>query len=239
MRWMSPHDLVMWNFRKNVFAGRSSHVDHHGLIPRLLSSSTVINNTSSANPQILQNWGNGWHPKWPGFNPDQPWSKEKCKFLHLGRITSTGYQYSEEWTGRAHSCWKWAHRGCLAESKPALHSRHRADQTHTEHYSQTSTWRAILLFSAQLWWGHIYDTVQFWHNQYKRDVEKLEVVHWRSAKLVTQRTWPTGRVEEAGPVQSGTEESKHGRSVACDCLNRVTEIMELNFLNNAKQCKKG
>lgn len=153
MRWMSPHDLAMWNFRKNVFAGRSSHVDHHGLIPRLLSSSTVINNTSSANLQILQNWGNGWHPKWPGFNPDQPWSKEKCKFLHLGRITSTGYQYSEEWTGRAHSCWKWAHRGCLAESKPALHSRHRADQTHTEHYSQTSTWRAILLFSAQLWWA--------------------------------------------------------------------------------------
>lgn len=153
MRWMSPHDLAMWNFRKNVFAGRSSHIDHHGLIPRLLSSSTVINNTSSANPQILQNWGNGWHPKWPGFNPDQPRPKEKCKFLHRARITSTEYQYSEEWTGRAHSCWKWAHRGCLAESKPALHSRHRADQTHTEHYSQTSTWRAILLFSAQLWWA--------------------------------------------------------------------------------------
>lgn len=94
MKWMSPHDLAMLNFRKNVFAGRSSHVDHHGLIPRLLSSSTAISNTSSANLQILQNWGIGWHPKWPGFNPNQPWSKEKCKFLHLGRITSTGYQYS-------------------------------------------------------------------------------------------------------------------------------------------------
>lgn len=87
--------------KKNVFAGRSSHVDHHGLIPRLLSSSTAIN-TSSAHLQILQNWCNGWHPNWPGFSPNQPWPKEKCKFLHLGRITSTGYQYrwGVDWQSR-------------------------------------------------------------------------------------------------------------------------------------------
>lgn len=87
----------MKNFRKNVFAGKSSHVDHHGLSPRLLSSSTAINNTSSANLQILQNEGRPWNPKWPGFNPNQPWSKEKCKFLHLGRITSGGYRWGVGW----------------------------------------------------------------------------------------------------------------------------------------------
>lgn len=55
----------------------------------------------------------------------KPDPREKCIFFHLGRITSTGYQRGEEWTGRAESCWKWAPRGL--ESK---HSHHRADKTY-------------------------------------------------------------------------------------------------------------
>lgn len=42
----------------------------------------------------------------------------------------------------------------------------------TEHYSQASTWRAYFaLLCSNL------DTAQFWHHQFKRDVEKLELVH--------------------------------------------------------------
>lgn len=55
----------------------------------------------------------------------------------------------EEWAGRAES-WKglkWACRGCLAGSK---HSHDRADKTQTEHYSQTSTWRAYFALYSNL-----------------------------------------------------------------------------------------
>lgn len=153
-RWMSPHDLAMWNFRKNVFAGKSSHADHRGLIPRLLSSNAAINNTSSANLRFcaigaMADTSNGLasiqttHDPRRNAKVSSPGKKNQYKIP--GQVRSGLAGHSPAGNGLPGRC--------LSESKPAVHSQHRADKTHTDktHTHRPAHGGPVWLSSAQIW----------------------------------------------------------------------------------------
>lgn len=104
---------------------------------------------------------------------------------------------------------------------------------HTEHYSQTSPWRAYFALCSNLlkpYLGYSPDLAQPVQKGFgETGTDPVEGCQTGYPENVTYREGGGSRA-----CQSGTEESKCGLHAAWDCLNRVTQIMELNLLNNAK-----
>lgn len=173
------------------------------------------------------------------------WSKpttiqgEMQKFLHLGRKTSTGYQdrWGVDWQGTVllemgsqGDAWLNPSQQCPLSTEQTKHTltKHTLTGQHVE-----GLFGSPLLKSGEATFG--YSPVLAQKGCGKTGTGPLEGCQSGYPENMTSREGGGSRA-----CQSGTEGSKCGLHAACDCLERVTQIMEPNFPNNAKlRCKRG